>query len=375
MAFLHGVETIRVDDGVKVITTKATSTIGIVGCNGIAGASVDPSILGVPQLITPSRTLEDQGLDPDWEVYRGIKCIYDIASPVVIWLPYGTDAAGDNDHTMEQAAAKLVNARALFNITPKILITDAPSSAPAAALLAAAGRCRAVVPVDVDAASVAAMITARATYASARQYLCGPNLMIGEDEYPYSWIMAAMIAWTDENHGYHYSPSNKIIPTVTGSAFPIVASNSDESSDTNLLNAQGITTLYSGFGTGYRTWGNRCANFPVAAGIETFLSVIRTADVIEDAIEVVSLQWQDRPLTKPLIDSIDDSVNEFFRDKIGEGVIVDGRAYLDPTKNSTTKLSNGNLVMSYEFVPPPPLERLTFRSFININLLAKLLED
>jgi len=375
MSFLHGVETLQVDDGIKVISTPATAVIGVAGCNGIGGTSVDPSILGVPQLITPSRTLEDQGLDEDWEVYRAIDAIFSIASPVVIWVPYGTDTAGDRDTTIEQAVDGFLLSRNLLNIAPKILITDDPANAPSAKLVEVAGKLRAVVPVDIDADSAAEMITARASYASAREYLVGPNLLIDGVEYPYSWIMAAMMASTDDEFGYQYSPSNKIIPTVTGSAFPVTASLTDASAETNILNAQGIATVFSGFATGYRTWGNRNASFPVASGIETFVSVVRTRDVIEDAIEAVSLQWVDKPLNNALIDSVEDSVNAFFRDKIGEGVIVDGRAYLDPAKNSATELSNGHLVVSYEFVPPPPLERLTFRSFININLLAKLLED
>jgi phage tail sheath protein FI len=376
MAFLHGVETIRVEDGVRVIQTKATSTIGIVGCNGVGGVSAAPTKLGVPQLITPSRSLVDQGIDEDWPVYQTMKIIYDIASPLIIFVPYGTDTGGDNDHTMAQSADKLINARPIHNITPKILITDDPANAPAANLLTAATRCRGIVPVDINAATVAAMITARAGYSSARQFLVGPHGLVGGKDIPLSWIAAAMIAWSDEqsNRGYHYSPSNIVISTLDGTSIPIVGSNTELNSDTNLLNSQGITTVFSGFGTGFRLWGNRCANFPVSAGIETFLSVIRTADVIEDAIETVSLTWMDRPINKALIDCILESINAFFRDKQGDGVIIDGSASIDAARNSATEISNGHLVVSYEFVPPPPLERLTFRSFVNINLLAKLLE-
>lgn len=374
-AFLHGVETLQVDDGVKVITTPATAVIGIIGVNGTGGNSEDPSKLGSPVLITPSRSLEDQGLDADWPVYQAIKVIFDLSSPLVIWVPYGVDQTGANDLTAEAAVEKFLYCRNLLGFSPKILITDDPASAPRAKLLQVADKLRAVIPTDIDADSVQAMITARATYSDEREFLVGPSLKVGASEYPYSWIMAAMIAWTDDKFGYHYSPSNKVIDTVTGTAFPMTSSLTDPTADSNVLNAAGIATAFTGFGLGFRTWGNRNASFPAAAGIETFVSVIRTRDVIEDSIEHTSILWMDKPINNPLIDSIIESVNAFFRTKIGEGVIIDGRCWFDAAKNTNTEISNGHLVISYEFVPPPPLERLTFRSFININLLSKLVEE
>ena len=219
------------------------------------------------------------------------------------------------------------------------------------------------------------MITARAGLSSKRVFAVGPSVKVGGVDTPYSWVMAAMIAQTDDTWGYHYSPSNKVIDTVEATAFALTSSMTDASSDANVLNAAGIATLFSGYGTGFRTWGNRNASFPAAAGIETFVAVVRTADVIEDAIEQVSLQWIDKPINNALIDSIVESVNAFFRTKIGEGVLVDGEASFEAAKNTVTEISNGHLVISYAFVPPPPLERLTFRSFININLLSALITE
>lgn len=370
--YLHGVETLQVDDGVKVISTPATAVVGIAGVNGDDANSEDPSVLGVPQLITPSRTLEDQGLDESWPVYTAIKTIFDIASPLVIWVPYGVDQAGDNDVTLEEAVEAFRLAKNTFGYSPKILITDDPESAPRAKLIEVAEKLRAVIPTDVLGSDVQAILTARTTFTDEREFLVAPKVTIGGVDVWYSWVMAAMIAKTDSQFGYHYSPSNKVMDRVEGTAFPITASIADATADTNVLNAQGITTVFSGYAQGYRTWGNRNASFPTVSGIRAFLPVIRTADVIEDAIEAASLQWIDKPINNALIDSLVESVNAFLRGKIGQGVIVDGVASYDPAQNSAEELSNGHLVISYEFVPPPPLERLTFRSFININLLNKL---
>lgn len=373
--YLHGVETLQVDDGVKVISTPATAVIGIAGVNGVDGNSTEVSILGTPRLITPSKTLEEQGLDDSWPVYKAIKTMFDIASPLVIWVPYGIDQVGDGDVTLEEAIEAFRLSRNLIGYSPKLLVTDDPASAPRAKLIEVADKLRAVVPTDVQGADVQELLTARAAFTDEREFLVGPKVTVGGEPVWYSWIMAAMVAWTDEHYGYHYSPSNKVMETVEGTEFPITASVTDTTSDTNVLNAQGITTVFSGYAQGFRTWGNRNASFPTVSGIRTFLPVIRTADVIEEAIEAVSLQWIDKPINNALIDSIVESVNQFMRTKIGHGVIVDGEASFDAAQNTETEISNGHLVIGYEFVPPPPLERLTFRSFININLLSKLTEE
>lgn len=375
MAFLHGVETLQVDDGVKVISTPTTAVIGIAGVNGLDGNSTEVSILGTPRLITPSKTLEEQGLDDSWPVYKAIKTMFDLASPLVIWTPYGIDQVGDGDVTLEEAIEAFRLSRNMIGYSPKILVTDDPASTPRAKMIEVAEKLRAVVPTDVQGSDVQELLTARSAFTDEREFLVGPKVKVGGEDLWYSWIMAAMIAWTDEHHGYHYSPSNKIMETVEGTEFPITASITDVTSDTNVLNGQGITTVFSGYAQGFRTWGNRNASFPTASGIRTFLPVIRTADVIEEAIEAVSLQWIDKPINNALIDSIVESGNQFFRTKIGEGVIVDGAVSFDATQNTETEISNGHLIIGYEFVPPPPFERLTFRSFININLLSKLTEE
>ena len=375
VSYLHGVETLQVDNGVKVITTAATAVIGIIGVNGVSGNSADPTKLGVPVLITPSQTLEEQGLLATWPVYKAIKTIFDLASPLVIWIPYGVDEVGTADLTAADAVDKFLLCRNLLGFGPKILITDDPATCPTASMVTNAGKLRAIAVVDVEGDTVQAMITARAGLSSKRVFAVGPSVKVGGVDTPYSWVMAAMIAQTDDTWGYHYSPSNKVIDTVEATAFALTSSMTDASSDANVLNAAGIATLFSGYGTGFRTWGNRNASFPAAAGIETFVAVVRTADVLEDAIEQVSLQWIDKPINNALIDSIVESVNAFFRTKIGEGVLVDGEASFEAAKNTVTEISNGHLVISYAFVPPPPLERLTFRSFININLLSALITE
>ncbi len=51
---------------------------------------------------------------------------------------------------------------------------------------------------------------------------------------------------------------------------------------------------------------------------------------------------------------------------------MESNASYDPTKNPTTELALGHVTFDLEFMPPTPAERITFESFINIELLKQL---
>lgn len=84
------------------------------------------------------------------------------------------------------------------------------------------------------------------------------------------------------------------------------------------------------------------------------------------------LQFIDMPINNALIDAIKESVNAFIRTLIGRGALVDGKCLYDPTKNPATEVALGHLTFDIEFMPPTPAERITFESFINIELLKQL---
>lgn len=81
----------------------------------------------------------------------------------------------------------------------------------------------------------------------------------------------------------------------------------------NQLNEAGILTVFSSFGTGFRTWGNRSAAWPSVTHPRNFINVRRTADVLHESLEYAMLQFIDQPITEALIDAIVESVNAFIR--------------------------------------------------------------
>jgi phage tail sheath protein FI len=189
---------------------------------------------------------------------------------------------------------------------------------------------------------------------------------------PYSQWVAGTMAARDLEKGYWWSPSNAEIEGILGPDVQLYASAVDSNSDVNTLNSSGILTVFNAFGTGLRVWGNRSSAYPATTAPDNFISVRRTMDVIEESVEFAMLQFIDQPISNALVTAILASVNAFIRALIQRGALVAGNASYDPAKNPTVQIAAGQLVFDVDVMPPPPAERLTFETFIDISLLQQL---
>jgi phage tail sheath protein FI len=277
-----------------------------------------------------------------------------------------------------------------FGFTPRLLICPSYSASKeiAAELDVYATKMRAHAIIDSDEeATVSSAISHRGDVtrsfgtSSKRAILTYPRLKAydpatdADAVVPYSPYLAGVIAATDNKDGYWFSPSNREIKGITGVERIITASVNDANTEANLLNESGIVTLFNAFGTGVRVWGNRSAAFPTSTAPGNFIAVQRTADILHESIELAMLQFIDLPLNNALIDAIRDTVNSFMRTLIQRGAIIDGECTYDPAKNSPTELAAGHVTFDIVFMPPTPAERITFESFIDINLLKNLGSD
>lgn len=191
-----------------------------------------------------------------------------------------------------------------------------------------------------------------------------------EDKYEYyppSAFMAGLRAEIDRTKGVHWSISNQQLTGVEGLEFPIYFELEDPSSDTNLLNAQGITTFRNDKGVIY-TWGNRNSSFPTNTDIDSFSCVARTADYIEESVQESSVQFMAGPISGAVKDRILTMAKNWFKKLKTDGVIVDGKVWYDEELNPASQLAAGKLILTYEFLSPAPLEHLTYKSQINIDL-------
>ena len=213
---------------------------------------------------------------------------------------------------------------------------------------------------------------------SERAILCYPHVQAFDAAQnatalePLSQRLAGLTAATDLAMGYWFSPSNKEIQGVTGLERLLTAGINDPSCDVNLLNEQGICTVFNAYGTGLRSWGNRSAAWPSESAPKNFIPIRRVADIIAESIERASLQFIDQPITQGLIDAVTESVNGFLRTLIGRGALDDGKCWYDPSVNPPTELALGHITFNYDIMPPPPAERISYNARVNINMLGQL---
>lgn len=213
---------------------------------------------------------------------------------------------------------------------------------------------------------------------SDRVRLCYPHVKVLDTATslerlePLSIRAAALRAKIDNDKGYWWSSSNQELIGVIGLERPLTARVDDASSEVNLLNENGITTVFNSFGTGLRLWGNRTAAWPTVTEMRNFENVRRTKDIIDESIRYSSLQFVDMPITDSLIDSITESVNLLIRKLIGDEALIGGECWYDQARNPQTELQLGHALFSYKMTVPLPLERGTFETEITSEYLVNL---
>ncbi|MGX2951452.1 phage tail sheath family protein, partial [Ursidibacter sp. B-7004-1] len=174
---------------------------------------------------------------------------------------------------------------------------------------------------------------------------------------------------TDVDDGYWYSTSNRQLKGVIGVEIPLTARVDDLQSETNRLNAVGVTTVFNSFGTGFRLWGNRLACYPTVTHITNFEVVQRTADLIDESLRRVELQFIDKPIDDALLDALLGTVETYMgtlKSLVGFSV------WLDPDADLVDAFSKDNVPIKYKFTPKIPAERITNTSEVTREFLINL---
>jgi len=404
-SFLHGVETIEIQKGARTIKTVKTAVVGLVGTAPIPSVAAEYRTINEPTLILNEidavKYFGEQ--TSGYTIPQALQSIFDQGAGVVIVINVFDPAKhqsvsdvtiGDINGGVDTLTGKRKGMKAfedcysLFGYFPKTIIAPVfcEETAVVSQMKAICDKIRAIGLVDAPiGATVQEAITGRGpegtinfNTSSDRVILCYPHLKVYDSELdtnilqPYSQRLAGVIAAKDVNKGYHWSPSNTEINGIVGVEKQLTSMINDPTSEVNTLNEAGIVTVFNSYGSGFRTWGNRSAAFPASTHPTNFINVRRTADILHESVEYSMLQFIDFPIDNGLIDSITESVNAFIRTLIGRGALIDGKCYYNPDKNPVTEIANGHLLFDVEFMPPTPAERITFESFIDIELLKSL---
>ena len=383
--FLHGIQNVTVDDGSRPITTVRSSTIGIIG----SAPDADPLIfpLNKPVLIAGSR-IEAAKLGETGTLPQAIDSIFDQVGAVLVVVRIeegeteavtlvnvlgGVDA---NTGTYEGVHAFLA-AENIVGFVPKILIapgythtrtaavgqTPATSNPVVAELNGIAERLKAVIIADGPNTNDADAIAYSKDFGSKRVFLVDPKVLKTVDGTTSSeWssaCVAGLIAKSDNERGWWWSPSNQEINGIIGTSRAIDFAMGDASCRANLLNENNVATIIRQ--NGYRLWGNRTLS---SDSKWAFLCVVRTADMIDESLKAAHLWAVDRGITKTYVSDVIEGVNAYLRYLTNIGAILGGSCWADPDLNSADQIAQGKVYFDFDFTPVYPAEHVIFRSHL-----------
>jgi phage tail sheath protein FI len=210
------------------------------------------------------------------------------------------------------------------------------------------------------------------TSGSERAVLCYPYVQVAGTLEPYSQNLAGLAASVDLSEGFWVSPSNHGLTRVEALERPITWSLNDPFCEANQLNASGFVTAVRGYGTGFLAWGNRSAAWPTDTDPKSFICVRVVADVLHEAVERAMLPYVDKPLNRAILDAVRESVNAYLTTLIRQGALVGGECTWTPADNPESELALGHAAFQLSFMPPTPMEEVTFTSTVDTAWLSNL---
>lgn len=404
--FLHGVETVELTKGTTTVRTVKTAIIGLVGTAPINDVDAEYKSINEPILITKEEdaTLYFGKHKAGFTIPQALKAIFDQGAGTIIVVNVFDPSVHESPEdvelkdivgSVETLTGKRTGLRAfedsysLFGFYPKTIIAPVYSEDQVIVdeINKVCKKIRAIGIVDAPVGTtVQDAIKGRGTSKinfninSDRVVLCYPHIKVYDYDAqeiklePLSQRLAGVIAVKDNEKGYHWSPSNTVIQGVLGTEKNLTSMINDPQSEVNLLNEAGILTVFNSYGTGFRTWGNRSSAYPSSSLATNFINIRRVADILHESVEYAMLDYIDCPIDEGLIDSVCETVNQYIRNLIGRGALIDGKCSFNSDKNSADEIAKGHLIFDIEFMPPTPCERITFESFVNTELLKALVE-
>jgi phage tail sheath protein FI len=283
------------------------------------------------------------------------------------------EVGGDDAATQANVIAaidKLLDAESVLGLTPRILIAPefSQNKEVADALISVANKLRAFAFADGPNTTDADAINYATQFGSDRLAIIDPWLVKSGVDHAPSASWAGATAKSDYDRGFWWSPSNVEILGFTGTARAIGFRLGDPTSPANLLNEANITTVIKQ--NGNRIWGNRTTS---ADPKFAFISVRRTADLINDSILRAHLWAVDRNISRTYLEDVTESVNGYLKTLTNLGAILGGRCWPDPDLNSPANISQGKVYFNFEFTPPYPAENITFRSILVNDYITEIL--
>ncbi|NVE01621.1 phage tail sheath family protein [Massilia sp. BJB1822] len=381
-SFFHGVTVTLVDSGPRPITTPSSSVIGIVDTYTPGAGLAAPN---VPVKITSLREAAAAfGITSN--LYKSLRAVYARTNAVIaaVGVAQVADAAAQTSAIIGGVTAQgartglqaLLDAKSVLGLHPRLLVAPGHSAtqAVATAMDGIAGKLRAVAIIDGPNTDDDAATAYAAKFGSKRLYLVDPGIRVWDTtanaavDAPASAAAAGLFAWTDQEYGFWISPSNKEMVGVVGTKRPVEFLDGDETCRANLLNKVNISTIIRD--GGFRLWGNRTLSSDPKW---SFVTRVRTTDMVMDAILYAHKWAVDRGITKTYVKDVTEGLNAFMRDLRNAGCIINFEVYPDPELNTASQLEQGKVYWNIRFTDVPPAENPNFRIEVTNQWVTEVL--
>lgn len=334
----------------------------------LAGGVSEYFLLEEPRLVTsPTEAVSAAGANT--YLGKALTAIFKQAGAVVV-VVRTNDTAGTASNYKGVFALK--TAQANLGYTPRIIVCEYADDAAIESLKSVCDSCRAIgiVGLTTQATATDATVWVR-NNANDRIYSVWPGVNLQadgtyEDPAPY---VAGVLAKSDNDKGFWYSPSNQEVFGINNLVNPVDFQLGDSTSLANVLNEGRVTTFIRQ--GGFRVWGNMTGSIDPKWD---FLSVRRTADIINDSILQNHLWAVDRNITRNYLEDVSDGVNAYLSTLVNLGAIIGGRCWPDPDLNSPDQIALGKVYFNFEFTPPYPAQTVTFRSILTNDYLSELID-
>ncbi|MEQ6290541.1 phage tail sheath family protein [Vogesella sp. GCM10023246] len=382
-SLFHGVTVALVDSGPRTIALPSSSIIGIADTFTPGAGLATPN---QPVKITNDREAA-AAFGTDSPMFRQLKAIYSKtrAAIVAVGVEGNVDPAqqasaiigGMTAGGVRTGLQALLDGKSTVGLQPRLLVAPGHSSkqAVASAMDSLAGKLRAISIIDGPNTTDDAAIAYAENFGSKRLYLvdAGGNKVwdttsSSEILLPSSGAVAGLFAAKDADVGFWASPSNTEFAEVLGTGRPVEYLYGDPTCRANLLNQAYVSTIIRD--GGFRLWGNRTLS---ADPKWSFVTRVRTTDMVMDAI-LRGHQWAvDKGITKTYVKDVTDGLDAFMRDLRNAGAIINFEVYPDPVLNTASQLEEGKVYWNIRFTDVPPAENPIFRVEVTNQWITEVL--
>lgn len=380
---MHGVTVTLVNTGPRTIALPSSSIIGLVDEYTPAEGLAAPN---TPVKIT-SLTEAADAFGVGSSIYQHLKLIYDKtrAAVVAVGVPKVADAAertsaiigGELAGGARTGLQCLLSAKSVLGLHPRLIVAPGHSATQAvtAAMDVLAGKLRAVAIIDGPGTTDDAAIQFAALFGSKRLYLVDAGgikvwdaQQSKEVQLPASAAVAGLFAAQDAAVGFWASPSNVEFASVLGTGRAVEYLYGEPTCRANLLNRAFVSTIIRD--GGFRLWGNRTLS---ADPKWSFVTRVRTLDMVMDAI-LAGHQWAvDRGITRTYVEDVTEGLNAFMRDLRAQGAVINFEVYPDPELSTATQLEEGRVFWRVRFTDVPPAENPTFMVEVTNQWITEVL--